>query len=285
MKDYYGIAHNNDYRVGCAGQTVYVTDGQGAEIARLKDVPYAYAAAFSPDGSLLVVRSTTPRIAFYAPSDFRLVQKTRMRRPNSQPQDEGFCFSPDGKLFWSLEYQNDLTTHLVSYDIGTFAETDRFFEGERYVFSHIEPNIDGGYDLLGFRREPGEGDNSHWLARFNGKKIIKQTPLTCSVLSARFDAEKDRTLWLHRTNPCDLEIAREADLVSSARGALRDARKRINKSPVTLIRTGLFSCENRNKRGNVFCCLERAVQRFVFPNNRRRTSKQARNGFCHSPAP
>lgn len=181
MKDYYGIAHNNDYRVGCAGQTVYVTDGQGAEIARLKDVPYAYAAAFSPDGSLLVVRSTTPRIAFYAPSDFRLVQKTRMRRPNSQPQDEGFCFSPDGKLFWSLEYQNDLTTHLVSYDIGTFAETDRFFEGERYVFSHIEPNIDGGYDLLGFRREPGEGDNSHWLARFNGKKIIKQTPLTCSV--------------------------------------------------------------------------------------------------------
>lgn len=181
MREFYGVAQNNDYRVGCAGQTVYVTDSQGTEIAHLKDIPYAYAAAFSPNGGLLAVRSTTPWFAFYAPPDFRLVHKTRMRRPNSQPQDEGFCFSPDGVLFWSLEYQNDLTTHLVSYDMSTFAETGRFFEGERYVFSHIEPSIDGGYDLLGFRREPGENDNSHWLARFDGSKIIKQTPLTRSV--------------------------------------------------------------------------------------------------------
>jgi len=158
-----------------------VTDVQGTEIARLKDIPYTYAAAFSPDGSLLAVRSTTPWTAFYAPPDFRLVQKVRMRRPNSQPQDDGFCFSPDGKLFWSLEYQNDLTTHLVSYDTQTFAETSRFFEGERYVFSHIEPSLDGGYDLLGFRREPGEADNSYWLARFDGITIVKQKPLTCSV--------------------------------------------------------------------------------------------------------
>ena len=144
MKKFYGVAQYKDYRVGCAGQTVYVTDVRGTEIAHLKDISYAYTAAFSPNGRLLAVRSTTPWFAFYAPPDFRLVQKTRMRRPNNQPQDEGFCFSPDGKLFWSLEYQNDLTTHLVSYDTSTFAETGRFFEGGRYVFLHIEPQPTAG---------------------------------------------------------------------------------------------------------------------------------------------
>jgi len=181
MREFYGVAQNNEFRVGCAGQTVYVYGKSGEEIARLRDVTYAYAAAFSPNGSLLAVRSTTPWLAFYAPPDFRLVREVRMRRPNSQPQDDGFCFSPDGKLFWSLEYQNDLTTHLVSYDTKTFAEAGRFFEGARYVFSHIEPNAEGGYDLLGFRREPEADDNSHWIARFDDKRIISQTPLNRSV--------------------------------------------------------------------------------------------------------
>lgn len=181
MKKYYGVAQYADYLVGCAGQTVYVFGGKGAEIARLRDIPYAYAAAFSPDGNLLAVRSTTAWFAFYVPPDFRLVQKMRMRRPNSQPQDEGFCFSPDGALFWNLEYQNDLTTHLVSYDTKTFAEVGRFFEGERYVFSHIEPSAKGGYDLLGFRREPEAQDNSLWFARFHGENLISQTQLVPSV--------------------------------------------------------------------------------------------------------
>lgn len=181
MKEFYGVAQNNEFRVGCAGQTVYVYGKSGEEIARLRDVTYAYAATFSPNGRLLAVRSTTPWFAFYAPPDFRLVQKTRMRRPNSQPQDEGFCFSPNGKLFWSLEYQNDLTTHLVSYDTNTYTETGRFFEGERYVYSHIEPSSNGGYDLLGFRREPESDDNSHWLARFDGEKIVSRESLSSSV--------------------------------------------------------------------------------------------------------
>lgn len=181
MKKFYGVAQYGNYRVGCAGQTVYISDSQGAEIARLKDTPYAYAAAFSPDGSLLAVRSTTAWFAFYAPPEFRLVQKVRMRRPNNQPQDEGFCFSPDGSSFWSLEYQNDLTTHLVQYDTKTFTETGRFFEGERYVFSHIELNAEGGYDLLGFRREPEADNNSHWLAHFDDEQIVSQTPLSASV--------------------------------------------------------------------------------------------------------
>lgn len=129
----------------------------------------------------------------------------RMRRPNSQPQDEGFCFSPDGRLFWSLEYQNDLTTHLVSYDTKTFAEVGRFFEGERYVFSHIEPSAEGGYDLLGFRREPEADNNSHWLARFDGEQIVSQTQLAPSVYERahRYKAvercsfaEREHDIWM-----------------------------------------------------------------------------------------
>lgn len=64
MKKYYGVAQYADYLAGCAGQTVYVFGGKGAEIARLRDIPYAYATAFSPDGNLLAVRSTTAWFAF-----------------------------------------------------------------------------------------------------------------------------------------------------------------------------------------------------------------------------
>ena len=177
MREFYGVAQCGEYRVGCAGQTTYVYGADGAEIARLRDVPYAYAAAFRPDGGLLVVRSTTPAFAFYALPDFRLVRRIRMRRPNGQPQDEGFCFSPDGTRFWSLEYQNDLTTSLVCYDTESFAEAGRFFEGEGTVFSVVEPADGGGYDLLGFRREEEDRDNTYWLARFDTERIVAQTPL------------------------------------------------------------------------------------------------------------
>ncbi len=36
MREFYGVAQNNEFRVGCAGQTVYVFNGKGEEIARLK---------------------------------------------------------------------------------------------------------------------------------------------------------------------------------------------------------------------------------------------------------
>lgn len=180
MREYYGVAQSARYRVGCAGQTTYIFDQSGAEVAKRRDVSYAYAAAFRPDGGLLVVRSTTPWFAIYAPPDFRLVKKVRMRKPNRQPQDDGFCFSPDGTLFWSLEYQNDLTTHLVCYETERFSETARFFEGEKQVISIVEP-VGGGYDLLGFRREGNGLDNTYWLTRFDGERIVSQTALSCGA--------------------------------------------------------------------------------------------------------
>lgn len=50
MKKFVGQAKTDQYFVGCTGQTVFLCDTTGAEIARFKDIKYGYMPLFSPDG-------------------------------------------------------------------------------------------------------------------------------------------------------------------------------------------------------------------------------------------
>ena len=47
MKNFWSYIENGKYSIGCTGQTVYVYDQNGTELAKFKDLPYAYKAAFS----------------------------------------------------------------------------------------------------------------------------------------------------------------------------------------------------------------------------------------------
>ena len=48
MRRFWGFYQNESYSVGCSGASVYVFDKEGKELARFRDFPYAYSAAFMP---------------------------------------------------------------------------------------------------------------------------------------------------------------------------------------------------------------------------------------------
>ena len=104
MPSFYSIIENESFRIGCTGQAVWVLDKTDAVLAKFKDLIYAYRAAISPRGDLLVVKGGQGRLAVYSLKELSLIKKFRFSKVN-HGQDDGFCFSPDGKqlpnMVWS----------------------------------------------------------------------------------------------------------------------------------------------------------------------------------------
>ncbi len=120
MRSFWSYVSNGTVSVGCTGQTVYVYDQSGNELAKFKDMKYAYLPVISPDGKQLVVKSTEGRLAVYSLETLSLIKKFRFSKVNCA-QDDGCCFSPDGSLFYNIERQgDDLHTALSIYDTETF---------------------------------------------------------------------------------------------------------------------------------------------------------------------
>ena len=150
MLKFWSFVSNGIFSVGCTGQTVAVYDASGKELARFRDLKYAYQALFCPSSNLLVVKSKEPWLAFYSLDSLCLLKKLRLRKPNSETQDNTLCFSPDGNFLLNLESQNDLSSQLVVYSMENFSETSRFFENGEYQLSHIEYSPENrAYLLLG----------------------------------------------------------------------------------------------------------------------------------------
>lgn len=52
MPRFYSYISNGKYSVGCTGQTVYIYNTNGIELAKFKDLPYAYLSVISPQGDI-----------------------------------------------------------------------------------------------------------------------------------------------------------------------------------------------------------------------------------------
>ena len=182
MKNFWSYIQNNRFAVGCTGQSVYVYDPEGRELACFRGLKYAYVPLFCPQKPLLAIKSTEPWLAFYDLDHLTLLQKLRLRKPNHQSQDAGCCFTKDGEAFVNLEYQNDLTSHLVVYDTREFAEQARLFAGERLVLGYVEPAADGdGCFLLGYERPETINnieDNFYFVARLTPQGGLKRRALS-----------------------------------------------------------------------------------------------------------
>lgn len=157
MKSFVSLVSNGEYSIGCTGQTVYVFDKCGAEIAKFKDLPYAYDCAISPKGNVFVVKTTEGRLAVYSLDEMRLVKKFRFSTVDEM-QDDNFCFSPDGEEFYNIERHTDgCKTALSVYDTKDFSIKKRLFsEDTDMMLSCVE--ISGGeIYLLGFFRKSKTG--------------------------------------------------------------------------------------------------------------------------------
>lgn len=151
MKKFWSYIENDKYGVGCTGQTVYVYDKNGAELAKFKELPYAYKPAFSPCGNIFVVKTTEGRLAVYSLETLSLIKKFRYSKV-AYSQDDGFCFSPDGKYFVNVERHIDSLNSAISvYDTSDFSIKSQLLLHQRIMISQIE-FADGEYYVLGFMR-------------------------------------------------------------------------------------------------------------------------------------
>ena len=142
---------NDKYAIGCTGQTVYVYDNTKMELAKFKDLPYAYTSAISPNEDIFVVKTTEGRLAVYSLETLSLIKKFRYSKVNGA-QDDGFCFSSDGKYFINIERQgDDLHSAISVYNTEDFSRVSQLLLGENMMISHIEL-ADGECYVLGFMR-------------------------------------------------------------------------------------------------------------------------------------
>ncbi len=134
MKNFVGYIKNDRFEIGCTGQTVYVYDKGGNELAKFKDLKYAYKSFISPKGDIFVVKSGEGCMAVYSLDPIRLITKFRFAKKDD-PQDYNCCFSQDGSLFYSVDYtyQDGFVSYLSIYDTKEFVLKKRIFGKEQNI--------------------------------------------------------------------------------------------------------------------------------------------------------
>ncbi|MGM9636739.1 MAG: hypothetical protein ACI3YK_02000 [Eubacteriales bacterium] len=159
MPSFWSFISNDQYSIGCTGQTVYVYDHNGNQLARFKDLPYGYTSLISPKGDIFVVKSTAGRMAVYSLKELKLIKKFRFSQVDCS-QDDNFCFSPDGEKLYNIE------RHIESYEtaLSIYSTKDFLLEKRLFLNDH-KTNLNtieydeatSAYYVLGFWRggEPG----------------------------------------------------------------------------------------------------------------------------------
>ncbi len=150
---------NGEYTIGCTGQTVYVYDKNGVELAKFKDLIYAYNAAISPRGDIFVVKTAEGRLGVYSLERLELIKKFRFSKVDGA-QDDNFCFSPDGKEFYNIERHIDsCKTALSIYETEGFSLKKRLFDTDyNLVLEEIEwDSRENMIYLSGFFRDEKSG--------------------------------------------------------------------------------------------------------------------------------
>ena len=180
MKKFWGYAFNDKFSVGCTGQTVYLFDDNGNEISRFKDITYGYTPVISPDGKLLVVKSTGGKLAVYSLESRTLMKKFRFSKVDGA-QNDGFCFSSDGKLFINIERQkDDLHSAISVYNSADFSLISQVLLGDDMMARCIEfdQNTDAYY-ILGFMRDNYSLVMRHgFVAKFENYEIKNITAVS-----------------------------------------------------------------------------------------------------------
>ena len=97
MRRFWSFYQNESYQVGCSGRTVYIYDKAGNELAKFRDIPYAYTAAFMPGKNIIAVKSTEGRLGFYDLDSLCLLKRITITRIAHRMKD--FAFRPTAAFF------------------------------------------------------------------------------------------------------------------------------------------------------------------------------------------
>lgn len=180
MKKFWGYIKNDRFAIGCTGQTVYVYDDMGNQLKKFSDITYAYTPMFCPEKNIFIVKSTAGRLAVYSLDTMELITKFRFSKVDGA-QDDGFCFSNDGKYFYNIErHANSSITCLPIYDTSSFKRIKQLFlDDNSQVLSHIEYDTERkSLFVLGFMRGNEGVFDYGFVAQLQSEKLITRTKLT-----------------------------------------------------------------------------------------------------------
>ncbi|MBE6572666.1 MAG: hypothetical protein E7656_10500 [Ruminococcaceae bacterium] len=172
MKKFWGFYENESYKIGCNSSAVYVYDKNDNELAKFKDVAYAFNAAIKPNTNTVVVKSTEGKLAVYDLDNLELVKKIVITKIGAQ--DEGYSFSPDGKHFYNIEKPVSSTrTQLTIYDATDFSVEKVLFEEKTDMFlENIEfDEHTGNCYILGFFRNNDGVFDYAFVGRYEDAEI------------------------------------------------------------------------------------------------------------------
>ena len=181
MPSFWSYIGNDRFNIGCTGQTVYVYDKAGKELARFKDLIYAYLPVISPRGDHFVVKTTDGRMAVYSLETLSLVKKFRYSKVDGA-QDDGCCFSPDGSELWNIErHNNSMFTAISIYDAADYSLKRRILDQDPdLVVRSLQFDGDTAY-VLCFRR--GKRKIRYYVA----KLIDDELRDSCEIKEDIFD--------------------------------------------------------------------------------------------------
>ncbi len=173
MRKFWSYITNGKYSVGCTGGTVHVYDANGAELAKFKDIRYAYHPIFSPDGSTLLVKSTDDYFVVYSLETLSLKHKVHFSNVGGS-QDDGYTFSIDGAYFYNIERHKYSYNHAISiYDTSDFSRINMFFEDDNNTEPNfIEHNSEGNLFVLGFCRGDKGVKCHNFISKFSAERAL-----------------------------------------------------------------------------------------------------------------
>ena len=169
MKDFQTYISNGIHSIGCTGQSVYVFDKTGNEIAKFKDLIYAYYAMISPNGKFFVVKSSEGCIAVYSLETLSLIKKFRF---SMAPSDEGFCFSQDGTEFYNIESHRNADTPKTAvavYDTSDFSLKKRILDDNTRLYLSMLEMCDDEIYILGSKKPSEDREDIEDSKYFVGK--------------------------------------------------------------------------------------------------------------------
>lgn len=179
MRKFWGFYDNGTYKVGCNGATMYLYNSNNYELAKFKDIPYAYQGAFKPESNIFILRSTEGRIAVYDCDEKKLLNKFRFSDVDHS-QHDGFCFSADGKYFLNIErIRSCVSTRLSIYETQLFSPVKRLFDDDNsLVLSDIEYNVfENRYYILFFVRDSQGVYKQGYVGELKENQILHRQPL------------------------------------------------------------------------------------------------------------
>ena len=191
MRKFWGFYDNEKYRVGCDGQTIYVYNQQDVELAKFRDIDYAYHGAFQPGTNIFAAKSTTGKLAVYDLDKLALITKFRFGCDGAQ--DHGFAFTPDGKEFYNILYMPSLQTKLTIYDTVDFSLKETLFADRKDLhLDEIEFDADAGeWYILGYTRGSQGCYNFGFIGRLADGTIADMKRMD----RQRYDYLKDYKTW------------------------------------------------------------------------------------------